>query len=86
MDIVDMKMRERVNDIKHLPYQLLFYDEKGRRVFTDYTSVEPNEEYINDYYNWLKRLMPRKAERIRFIVIVKRRVLFTMRIPVPSGQ
>jgi len=77
---IEEKMRDRQMDIRYSRYQLIFYDGKGRRVFTDYTCVEPDEEYINDYYNWLKRSMPRKAERIAFVVVVERKLLLSMRL------
>ena len=80
MDEIEEKMRDRQLDIKYNRYQLIFYDGKGRRVFTDYTCVEPNEEYINDYYNWLKRSMPNKASRTAFVVVVERKLLFSMRL------
>ena len=67
-------------DIKYDKYQIIFYDEKGRRVFTDYTCIEPNEEYINGYYDWLKRSMPHKAKRVAFVVVIERKLLFGMRL------
>jgi len=80
MDKVSEKMRDRQMDIKYDRYQLIFYDENGKRVLTDYTCIEPDEEYINDYYNWLKRAMPNKARRTAFVVVVERKLLFSMRL------
>ena len=80
MDKVSEKMRDRQLDIRYNRYQLIFYDENGKRVLTDYTCIEPDEEYINDYYNWLKRAMPHKARRIAFAAVIKRELLFMVRL------
>ena len=80
MDKIEEKMRDRELDIKYDRYQLIFYDENGKRVLTDYTCWFHTQEYIIDYYNWLKRTMPHKARRIAFAAVIKRELLFMVRL------
>ena len=37
-----------MNEINGLPTQLIFYDEKGRRVFTDYISIEADKSSFTE--------------------------------------
>ena len=44
------KIKQKELDIQSARYQIIFYDEHGRRVWTDYTAIEPDPEFINRYY------------------------------------
>ena len=70
---LEERLKQKELDVECMRYQIIFYDEHGRRVWTDYTSVEPDLEFISRYHEFMKRHNPRKAERAKFVVVIERK-------------
>jgi len=72
-----MNLRELIErkkrDIQHDRYQIVIYDEKGRRVFTDYILVKPTPEDLMRYYEYMKRFNPEKMRKAKVIIVIERK-------------
>ena len=67
------KIKQKELDIQSARYQIIFYDEHGRRVWTDYTAIEPDPEFIDRYYGFFMKHNPPKAKRAKFVIVIERR-------------
>ena len=67
------KIKQKELDIQSARYQIIFYDEHGRRVWTDYTAIEPDIEFLHRYHEFFKRHNPRKAEKTKFVIVIERK-------------
>ena len=72
-----MNLEERIKqkelDIQSARYQIIFYDKNGRRVWTDYTAIEPDPEFIDRYYGFFMKHNPPKAKRAKFVIVIERK-------------
>ena len=67
------KIKQKELDIQSARYQIIFYDKNGRRVWTDYTAIEPDPEFINRYYGFYMKHNPPKAKRAKFVIVIERK-------------
>jgi len=66
-DLEKVKNRKEY-DITAWPYQIIFYDEKGRRIFTDYVAHLPMATALVKDYPRLARKRGKKVPKIALIV------------------
>ena len=73
---MDRVLERKLRDAEHWRTQIIFYDERGRRVFTDYLSLPVSEEQARNIVEDLKRYIPsHKVLRVKYAIVIERRLV-----------
>jgi len=73
---MDEVLERKLCDVEDWRTQIIFYDERGRRVFTDYLPFPVSEERVREIVEDIKRRLPfPKSVKAKYAVVIERRLV-----------